>query len=677
MKQQKALWQPLIALAVLAAFFTLLFYKDNKYQTPPPYGKSGIMTLQEQDLERAEPVFLIDGWLLTDGRETDRPTYIGEFSNLQRGNLSVSPHGRAGYQMTLRYEGESQIVSVDFPQLASEYVISLDGKFLASGTGNGRITFLMESGEYVLNVETRSETGYYSGMYFPPALGTEETIRRMDSVRNFAYALAFLLPLALAVFTLFLWRTGGSLSRWFGCLCCCYALYMSRYFVLLFSMAAVRYWFLVQSAALYGMCFCVVQLTVCASGMTRKSREKDESGSARQKPEKDESGSACKKPEVDESGAACKKAWKWMRLALLLLPLALLALCLLIPVFPQAVFVHGRLTDFYYIFTFCCAVFFACQGMIAKSRESRYTLTGCAVFGAGLFANLVFSNRFEPIRFFWQFEWCGLLLVLWFGAMMVLRSRRILRENDILTNHLEEQVKKRTEEVTQLLNERKAFFSDMAHDLKAPVFATQSFIRAIRKSGVGVDRELKGYLDQAEARQQEMARRLQGLSAVNALDKIEGERVWVSLAQTLSQVYEAFSGEAEVRAVHFFVEPPKQDAFLLACPEKLDILFENLICNALRATPPNGSITVSAWEEGGKVCVAVEDTGCGIPEEELPHIFQRFYVGENNRENGTGLGLYIVRSIVAELGGTVSAQSVVGKGTKFIMEFPRNVKECL
>lgn len=75
----------------------------------------------------------------------------------------------------------------------------------------------------------------------------------------------------------------------------------------------------------------------------------------------------------------------------------------------------------------------------------------------------------------------------------------------------------------------------------------------------------------------------------------------------------------------------------------------------------------------GKICVTVEDSGCGIPEEELPHVFKRFYVGENNRGNGTGLGLYIVHSIVTELGGTISVRSVVGRGTKFIMEFPRNI----
>lgn len=254
---------------------------------------------------------------------------------------------------------------------------------------------------------------------------------------------------------------------------------------------------------------------------------------------------------------------------------------------------------------------------------------------------------------------------------MVARSRRIIRENDILTNHLEEQVKVRTEEVTQLLEERKAFFSDMAHDLKAPVFATQSFIEAIRKSGVGVDTELQNYLDQAQAKQWEMARRLQGLSTINAVDKIDEERVRVSVREVLSEVYAAHCGEAEVSSIYFIVEPPEQDAFLLAQPEKLNILFENLIYNALKATPQNGSITVSAKSGKDKIYMTVEDTGCGIPKEELPLVFRRFYVGKNNKDTGTGLGLYIVHGIVTELGGTIEVHSTVGEGTKFSMEFPQ------
>ena len=628
---------PLVVLIVMVLFYTFLYYRDNKYQNPPPFGDSGVITLHEEYLRRGDPVFLIDGWLLTDGNVTDLPTYIGEFSSLQRGNLSASPHGRACYRMTLRYDGSSQIVSVDFPQLSSQYVISLDGTPLARGMGSGRITFLLTAGDHDLTVETSSGSGYYSGMYFPPALGTDSLLRQMDRVQGTAYTMAVVLPLALAAFTFFLWRTGGPLSRWFALLCCCYSLYMFRYFVFLFSLPVLQYWFLVQSLALYGMCFCVVRLTVLASGGIQR------------------------------------KAWQRTRVFLLVQSAVLLLLSLFIPALPWVVFVHGRLTDLYYIFTFCVTVFFAAGKTAGQRMETRYTLAGCTVFGAGLVTNLFFSNLFEPIRFFWQFEWCGLMLVLLFAAMMVSYNRHILKENDALTNHLEEQVKERTREVHELLDERKAFFSDMAHDLKAPVFATQSFIHAIRRKSVGVDMELLGYLELAEAKQQEMARRLQGLSAINALDRIEGEWVRVSLKDMLSEIYATYRGEAEVRSVYLYVEPPEQDAFLMAQPEKLEILFENLIYNALRATPANGTVTITAAVVDSKIRITVEDSGCGIPEEEQPLIFQRFYVGTNNKENGTGLGLYISHSIVSELGGIISVQSVVDKGTKFTMEFPQDV----
>lgn len=469
---------------------------------------------------------------------------------------------------------------------------------------------------------------------FPAGLGTVDTLSQIGNLQDFAYGLAFFLSVALAVFTLILWKSGGRLSRCFGLLCCFFALYVSRYFVYLFSMPGTEYWFLIQSIALYGLCFCTVWLTALASG--------------------------------EERG----RAWRWGRGILLFLTATLTILCLLIPVIPWADFIHGKLTDAYYMFTFFCTVFFTARGTGVKNWEGRYALAGGTVFGAGLACNLFFSNDFEPIRFLWQFEWCGLFLVVLFGAMMAARNRRILRENEALTNHLEEQVKERTREITQLLEERKAFFSHMAHDLKAPVFATQSFIRAIRKSGVGVDKELCGYLDQAEQRQWEMARRLQGLSAVNAMDKIQEEWVETSVTELFSELFAVYHGEAEVRSVHFAVKPPEHDAFFIAQPEKLNILFENLIYNALRATPPEGSITLSAKLKEHTVCIAVEDNGCGIPESELPFVFQRFFVGENNRENGTGLGLYIVRSIVTELGGEISVFSREGEGTEFRMDIP-------
>lgn len=624
----------LVVCAALAVFFSLLFYTDNKYETPPPYGASGVITLGERHLDRARPLYLIDGWLLTDARVTAQPTYIGEFSSLQRGDLTVSPHGRATYQLTLRYDGPPRVAAVLFPKLSTRYSLSLDGVVLATGMGNGQISFLLEPGDHLLSVETVSRVGYYSGMYYPPALGTPETLARVSQVRSFAYALALLVPLALALFTLLLWRTGDGRSRWFGGLCLCYALYVSRYFVSLFALPFAPYWFFVENLSLYGLCFCAVRLTALAAEAER--------------------------------GMVCRRFCQ----VLLAVPGALLGLCLLIPVVPWAVTVHGMGTDLYYVLVFCALALFAVKGGVGDGWERRYILAGCASFGVGLLLNLFASNRFEPIYFFWQFEWCGLFLVALFGAMMAARNRRILEENEILTGHLEEQVVLRTRELTQLLDERKAFFSDMAHDLKAPVFATQSFIAAIRTGGVGVDGELLGYLDQAEEKQRELAKRLQGLSTINALDKIEGERVPISLRALLEEVYAAHRGEAEVVSVHLELELPQEDATLRAQPEKLEILFENLIYNALRATPPEGHITVSAQVDAGAVHLAVADTGCGIPAEELPYVFRRFFVGRQNKVTGTGLGLYIVKAIVTELSGSISVTSTPGEGTTFRIQLP-------
>lgn len=183
MKQGKNLWQTLAVLAVLAVLFLILFYGDNKYQTPPPYGNSGRINISEKDLSRSNPIFLIDGWLLTDNRAAQKPTYIGEFSNLQRGDFNVSPHGKACYRLAICYDGNPKVVSVDFPRLSSQYEIFLNGTLLLAGRGNGRITFLMTPGEQELAVWTYSQTGYYSGMYFPPAWGPWIPFHRLETCR--------------------------------------------------------------------------------------------------------------------------------------------------------------------------------------------------------------------------------------------------------------------------------------------------------------------------------------------------------------------------------------------------------------------------------------------------------------------------------------------------------------
>jgi signal transduction histidine kinase len=112
-------------------------------------------------------------------------------------------------------------------------------------------------------------------------------------------------------------------------------------------------------------------------------------------------------------------------------------------------------------------------------------------------------------------------------------------------------------------------------------------------------------------------------------------------------------------------------AMLELAPARIREVLENLLANAPRHTPQHGTIGVTAQTTNGdrrRAAVSVCDTGTGIPSEDLPHIFGRFYKSRESR--GTGLGLAIARNLVAAHGGEISAASELGKGTKILFTLP-------
>ena len=96
----------------------------------------------------------------------------------------------------------------------------------------------------------------------------------------------------------------------------------------------------------------------------------------------------------------------------------------------------------------------------------------------------------------------------------------------------------------------------------------------------------------------------------------------------------------------------------------------NLVGNALRHTPEGGRITFSAWQHADAIHIIVQDTGTGIAPADLPHIFDRFYRGDNSRETDereSGLGLAIAKSLVEAHDGTISVSSTLGEGSTFVV----------
>jgi len=103
-------------------------------------------------------------------------------------------------------------------------------------------------------------------------------------------------------------------------------------------------------------------------------------------------------------------------------------------------------------------------------------------------------------------------------------------------------------------------------------------------------------------------------------------------------------------------------------------VFVNLVGNAVKFTPAGGQVVVQIYAREAGYDITVRDTGIGIPTEDLPNLYSRFFRGRNAIENeipGTGIGLYIVQSIVEKHGGKLTVKSEVGKGTTFVVWMPR------
>ena len=107
---------------------------------------------------------------------------------------------------------------------------------------------------------------------------------------------------------------------------------------------------------------------------------------------------------------------------------------------------------------------------------------------------------------------------------------------------------------------------------------------------------------------------------------------------------------------------------------KLAQVCYNIIENAIKYTPDGGTITVSLAKVGRDAVLDISDTGVGIPAEDLPHVFDRFYrVDKSHPSGGTGLGLSIVKHGAAYLGAQVTLRSEPGKGSTFVLQFPKYV----
>ncbi|MCA9946268.1 MAG: HAMP domain-containing histidine kinase [Anaerolineales bacterium] len=213
------------------------------------------------------------------------------------------------------------------------------------------------------------------------------------------------------------------------------------------------------------------------------------------------------------------------------------------------------------------------------------------------------------------------------------------------------------------------FIADAAHELHTPLTALQTDLQTLRQS------ELEPGQAAKIERAQEQAVRLETLTnSLLDLSRIEantnGNSEVVNLNLLLQETAELFASRAEQSDIQFGLTLPDMPLWVQGSPLRLRQAVQNLLDNALKFTPAGGDVTVVLAQEGNFACLTITDTGIGIPEEDVPHLFGRFHRGRNTADfPGNGLGLAIVQAIVLGMNGRIILQSL-NPGTQVIVHFP-------
>jgi len=161
------------------------------------------------------------------------------------------------------------------------------------------------------------------------------------------------------------------------------------------------------------------------------------------------------------------------------------------------------------------------------------------------------------------------------------------------------------------------------------------------------------------------------LSAVES-GRVHLHLVPVDLGDVTARVVESFRPRGAQQGVTLDQSGPPRGVHVHADSDRMEQVLSNLLDNALKFTPPGGRVTVTLGERRGQAYVWVEDTGPGIPADDLPHIFDRFFKSDRSRSvrHGAGLGLAIARRLVVAQGGQISAENRPGGGAKFAVTLP-------
>ncbi|UQK59113.1 sensor histidine kinase [Fenollaria massiliensis] len=221
---------------------------------------------------------------------------------------------------------------------------------------------------------------------------------------------------------------------------------------------------------------------------------------------------------------------------------------------------------------------------------------------------------------------------------------------------------------------RREFSANVSHELKSPLTSISGYAELI-KNGMVKDEDIKKFSGIIFDEAGQMLRLIENIILISKLDEKPELRCEeeVSIKETIDDVLKLYKGKIDAK--NLSVECHIEEGLKKNVPlGMLSELYRNLISNAIKYNKDGGKINISVEKRADNIISKITDTGIGLEKDEIPRIFERFYMvdkGRNRNTNSTGLGLAIVKHIVEDMGGTIDVTSELGKGTTFKVIFSK------
>jgi GAF domain-containing protein/class 3 adenylate cyclase/two-component SAPR family response regulator len=233
-------------------------------------------------------------------------------------------------------------------------------------------------------------------------------------------------------------------------------------------------------------------------------------------------------------------------------------------------------------------------------------------------------------------------------------------------SYLYQKTRQQAERLLELDKQKTEFFQNISHEFRTPITLIQGPLESVVAAGEGLS------YSQSAIALRNSRRLLRLVNQLLDLQRLDAGRMQPSfhpcdLVEFVSQIVESFRPYCEKKKLHLATQLDECSTVYLDM-EKFDKVVYNLLSNAMKFTPEGGTISVRLKSEGDRCILQVQDTGIGIVQEQIPHLFERFRQAEgsaNRSYEGSGLGLALVKELVELHGGQVTVESVYGQGTTF------------